>query len=278
MEMNTPGERARAIESWLMFWHDAGADDAYADAPVDRRAPLAPVLPLPGQRVGQAATQGLVALPERITSAPTLDAAVAEARRTAREASSLDELKEAIAAFDGCPLKSQGASQSVFARGNGAGRLLVIGEAPGAEEDRTGEPFAGEAGKLLDRILAAAALEGEAFITNSVFWRPPGNRTPSPDELAVCLPFLERTLELLKPQAVLLLGAAAARAVLASPAGIMRLRGQWHDWRLGEGGVSVPAMATFHPAFLLRQPQAKRETWADVLAVRARLDDAQTVA
>lgn len=278
MEMNTPGERARAIESWLMFWHDAGAEDAYAEAPVDRRAPLAPVLPLPGQRVGQAAPQGLVASPERITSAPTLDAAVAEARRIAREASSLDELKEAIAAFDGCPLKSQGASQSVFARGNGAGRLLVIGEAPGADEDRTGEPFAGEAGKLLDRILAAAALEGEAFITNSVFWRPPGNRTPSPDELAVCLPFLERTLELLKPQAVLLLGAAAARAVLASPAGIMRLRGQWHDWRLGEGGVSVPAMATFHPAFLLRQPQAKRETWADVLAVRARLDDAQTVA
>ncbi len=278
MEMNTPGERARAIESWLMFWHDAGADDAYADAPVDRRAPLAPVLPLPGQRLGQAAPQGLVASPERITSAPTLDAAVAEARRIAREASSLDELKEAIAAFDGCPLKSQGASQSVFARGNGAGRLLVIGEAPGADEDRLGEPFAGEAGKLLDRILAAAALEGEAFLTNSVFWRPPGNRTPSPDELAVCLPFLERTLELLKPQAVLLLGAAAARAVLASPAGIMRLRGQWHDWRLGEGGVSVPAMATFHPAFLLRQPQAKRETWADVLAVRARLDDAQTVA
>ncbi|MFN4287337.1 MAG: uracil-DNA glycosylase family protein [Brevundimonas sp.] len=276
MVMSNPGDAARAVESWLMFWHDAGADDAYADAPVDRRAPLAPVLPLPGQRGGIAAAP--VASPERITSAPTLDAAVAEARRMAREAASLDELKEAIAAFDGCPLKGQGASQSVFARGNGAGRLLVIGEAPGADEDRTGEPFAGEAGKLLDRILAAASLEGEAFITNSVFWRPPGNRTPSPDEQAVCLPFLERTLELLKPQAVLLLGAAAARVVLASPAAITRVRGQWHDWRLGEGGVSVPAMPTFHPAFLLRQPQAKREVWADVLAVRARLDDAQTVA
>lgn len=196
----------------------------------------------------------------------------------ARAAGSLDELKEAIAAFDGCPLKGQGASQSVFARGNGTGRLLVIGEAPGADEDRMGVPFAGQTGQLLDRILSAAALEGEAFITNSVFWRPPGNRTPAPDEQAVCLPFLERTLELVKPQAVLLLGAAAARAVLASPAAIMKVRGHWHEWRLSEGGTSVPAMATFHPAFLLRQPQAKREVWADVLAVRARLDDARTVA
>ena len=149
---------------------------------------------------------------------------------------------------------------------------MVIGEGPGADEDRLGQPFVGRAGKLLDRMLAAAGLTDKVFITNTVFWRPPGNRTPTPQEQAVCAPFVERAFALLQPKAVLLLGAAAAKSVLQTEDGIMKMRGQWREWRLAEGGVSAPALPTLHPAFLLRQPQAKRQVWADMLELAARLD------
>ena len=135
--------------------------------------------------------------------------------------------------------------------------LVELGDAPAAQ---------------LDRMLAAAGLTDKVFITNTVFWRPPGNRTPSPQEQAACTPFVERTFALLKPKAVLLLGAAAARSVLQTEDGIMKMRGQWREWRLNEGAVSAPAMPTLHPAFLLRQPQAKRQVWADLLALAVRLE------
>ena len=124
----------------------------------------------------------------------------------------------------------------------------------------------------VDRMLAAAGLTDKVFITNTVFWRPPGNRTPSPQEQAACAPFVERTFALLKPKAVLLLGAAAARSVLQTEDGIMKMRGQWREWRLNEGAVAAPAMPTLHPAFLLRQPQAKRQVWADLLTLAVRLE------
>jgi DNA polymerase len=130
----------------------------------------------------------------------------------------------------------------------------------------------GKAGQLLDRMLKEAGLEGRVFITNTVYWRPPGNRTPTATEQAACAPFLERTLTLLKPKLVLVLGAAAAKSVLGTDEGIMRLRGHWKDWRLAEGNVSAPVMPTFHPAFLLRTPMAKKAAWADLLALAARLD------
>jgi DNA polymerase len=180
-------------------------------------------------------------------------------------------LAEAIAAFEECPLRGMGARQAVFARGNPQGSLMIVGEGPGAEEDARGQPFVGKAGQLLDRILTAADLLDEAFITNTVFWRPPGNRTPTPQEQAACAPFVERTLALLKPKAVLLVGAAAAKAVLKTDDGIMRTRGQWREWRLAEGGIAAPVMATLHPAFLLRQPQAKGLVWKDILDLSARL-------
>ena len=250
-----------ATESLLAFWRDAGVVAWFEDAPVDRTH----VQPPPALKAVAKATAAVT---------PVVDAsdALAEARRLAAGADTLEALGMAIAAFEGCPLRGLGARQSVFARGNPEAEVLVIGEGPGAEEDARGQPFVGKAGQLLDRMLAEAGLEGRVFITNTVFWRPPGNRTPTPAEQAVCAPFVERAFALLKPKAVLLVGAAASKAVLGVDEGIMKLRGQWREWRLAEGGVSAPALPTLHPAFLLRQPIAKRQAWADMLSLAARLD------
>jgi DNA polymerase len=255
---------AAATESLLAFWRDAGVDACFGDAPVDRTH----VEPPPAVKAVAKATAAIT---------PAVDAsdALAEARRLAAGADTMEALGQAIAAFEGCPLRGLGARQSVFARGNPEGEVLVIGEAPGAEEDERGQPFVGKAGQLLDRMLKEAGLEGRVFITNTVFWRPPGNRTPTPAEQAVCAPFVERAFALLKPKVVLLVGAASSKSILAVDEGIMKLRGRWREWRLAEGGVSAPALPTLHPAFLLRQPMAKRQAWADMLALAARLDDGE---
>lgn len=259
--MNAQALDTAAAESLLAFWRDAGVDACFEDAPVDRTH----VAPPPAVKAVAKATASVVALPA------TGDAA-AEARRLAAGADTLEALGQAIAGFTGCPLRDMGAKQAVFARGNPQAPVMVIGEGPGAEEDERGQPFVGKAGQLLDRMLAEAGLKDQVFITNTVFWRPPGNRTPSPAEQAACAPFLDRAFFLLKPKAVLLLGAAAAKSVLSVDEGIMRLRGNWKEWRLAEGNVSAPVMPTFHPAFLLRTPMAKKAAWADVLALAARLD------
>jgi DNA polymerase len=259
--MNALNPEIAATESLLAFWRDAGVDACFEDAPVDRTFIPAPL--------EQKATLKAVAA----VSAPTdIGGAVSEARRLAAGAGDLDALKEAIAAFSGCPLRDMGASQAVFARGDPRAPSLVIGEGPGADEDAQGAPFVGRAGKLLDRMLDAAGLLDKVFITNTVFWRPPGNRTPTPQEQMVCAPFVERAFALIQPKAVLLLGAAAARSVLKTDEGIMKTRGHWREWRLNEGGVAAPVLPTLHPAFLLRQPMAKRMAWADVLALAAKLD------
>ena len=250
-----------SAESLLAFWRDAGVDACFGDAPVDRTH----VEPPPAVKAVAKAVAAVT---------PVVDAssAISEARRLAAGADTLEALGQAIAAFEGCPLRGLGARQSVFARGNPEAEVMVIGEGPGGEEDERGQPFVGKAGRLLDRMLAEAGLEGRVFITNTVFWRPPGNRTPTPAEQAVCAPFVERAFALLKPKAVLLVGAAASKAVLGVDEGIMKLRGQWREWRLAEGAVSAPALPTLHPAFLLRQPMAKRQAWADLLALAARLN------
>ncbi|MEH6664130.1 MAG: uracil-DNA glycosylase [Brevundimonas sp.] len=259
--MNAPNPEIAATESLLAFWRDAGVDACFEAAPVDRTFVPAPV--------EQKATLKAVA---SVSASTDIGGAVAEARRLAAGAGDLDALKDAIAAFTGCPLRDMGASQAVFARGDPGAPVLVIGEAPGTEEDAQGAPFVGRAGKLLDRMLGAAGLLDKAFITNTVFWHPPGNRSPTPQEQVVCAPFLERAFALLQPKAVLLLGAAAARSVLKTDEGVMKVRGQWREWRLNEGGVAAPVMPTLHPAFLLRQPMAKRMAWADVLELAAKLD------
>jgi uracil-DNA glycosylase family 4 len=262
--MNAQPHDIAAVESLLAFWRDAGVDACYGEAPVDHTH----VAPPPAVKAVQRATASVVAPLVGVNA----DEALAQARKMAADAATLQDLAAAVAAFDGCALRGLGATQSVFGRGNPDAPVLIIGEGPGAEEDRMGQPFVGKAGQLLDRMLNAAGLDGKVFITNTVFWRPPGNRTPSPQEQAVCAPFVERAFAILKPRAVLLLGAASAKSVLQTDEGIMKLRGRWNEWRLAEGAVSAPVMPTLHPAFLLRQPQAKRQVWADLLAFSAKLD------
>ena len=173
--------------------------------------------------------------------------------------------------FDGCALKAT-ATTTVFADGNPAADLMLVGEGPGAEEDRLGLPFVGASGKLLDRMLAAIGRDrSRAYITNVVYWRPPGNRTPTPAELALCLPFVERHIALARPKVLVLSGGTAAKTLLARSEGITRLRGRWLDYRPGEADVTIPTIATFHPSYLLRTPSSKREAWRDMLAVQRKL-------
>lgn len=199
------------------------------------------------------------------------DAAVADAQQAAGQATTLAALQAALSGFDGCGLKAT-AKNLCFYRGAEQARVMVIGEAPGRDEDRSGMPFVGRAGQLLDKMLAAIALdEAEVHITNVVYWRPPGNRTPTPHEVLVCRPFLERQIELVAPDIVLTVGGPAAKAILDTTQGIMRTRGKWGQFEIA-GGSSVTVMPTLHPAYLLRTPAAKRLAWRDLLAVRARLD------
>ena len=261
--MNAQTAEFAATESLLAFWRDAGVDACYLDAPVDRTH----VEPPPALKAVAKATASV----STITMTDARDA-ISDARRLAAAANDLDALAAAVAGFEGCGLRTQGARQAVFGRGVHDAQVLIIGEAPDEEDDAHGQPFAGRTGRLLDRMLAAAGLTDKVFITQSVFWRPPGGRSPEAREQGVCLPFVERAFALIQPKAVLLLGAAAAKSVLQTDEGIMKLRGQWREWRLAEGGVSAPALPTLHPAFLLRQPQAKAHVWADILSLAARLD------
>jgi len=261
---------AALAESLLAFWADAGVDAMLLDEAVDRieagkvMPPVRPATPVavasaPIGRVGPAT--------------PDVSAAVAQAQAAAAAAQDLDALVAAIAAFEGCPLRYEGAAtKAVVFRGDPTAPLMVIGEGPGAEEDARGEPFVGRAGKLLDRMLAAAGLDNRVLITNTVFWRPPGNRTPTPAEQAVCAPFLERIIALVQPRMLLLAGGASAKAVLKREEGILSLRGRWLEWKSADGAMELPAMPTLHPAFLLRQPGAKKRAWQDLLTLTERLD------
>lgn len=203
-------------------------------------------------------------------SATPPDAAELAARTIAHQARDLGELEAALGAFDGCGLKAT-AKSLCFYRGAPRARLMIIGEAPGRDEDLEGKPFVGRAGQLLDKMLKAISLgEGDVHITNVVYWRPPGNRTPTPQESQVCRPFLERQIELVAPDVLLLLGGAAAKQVLDTAEGIMRIRGKWRE--ITRGTRTLRTMATLHPAYLLRTPAAKRLAWRDLLAIQAALE------
>ena len=188
----------------------------------------------------------------------------------AASATSLAELKAALEGFDGCALKRT-ATNTVFADGVAEGGIMLIGEAPGRDEDRVGKPFVGRAGQLLDKMLASIALDRKtnAYITNVINWRPPDNRDPAPEEAAACLPFLRRHIELANPGVIILLGAVAARHVVGISDGIMKLRGRWLEYRVGDR--MVPLMPTLHPAYLLRQPAHKKLAWRDLQAVREKM-------
>jgi uracil-DNA glycosylase len=201
------------------------------------------------------------------TAAP--DAAALAARDAARAAPDLETLRAVLERFDGCALKAT-AKSLCFYRGSPQARLMIVGEAPGRDEDLQGKPFVGRAGQLLDKMLAAIGLsEDDVHITNVVYWRPPGNRTPTPQEVQVCRPFLERQIELVAPDILMIMGGSAANALLDMEGGIMRQRGRWREFAVG--GRTVPAMPTLHPAYLLRTPVAKRLAWRDLLAIQERL-------
>jgi DNA polymerase len=256
----------------LLEWHRAmGVDEAIAGTPQDwfAREPRADANPA---SLGGASAQEIQHKPLERPKAPAAQpppADVMGARELARSAKSLDELRALLENFDGCGLKKT-ASRLCLSRGSQTARLMLIGEAPGKDEDIQGEPFVGRAGQLLDRMLAAIGLtEADVYITNLVFWRPPGNRTPSPEEVQVCQPFVERQIELLSPKILVFLGNAAAKQLTGATEGIMKLRGKWLTYPLGPG---IRAMAILHPAYLLRTPIAKRLAWRDLLAIRDALD------
>jgi DNA polymerase len=260
---------ARAVESLLAFWADSGVDAALADAAENRLAAGA----LPAARLVEGAEPVTLtaAAPAPAAGESETDFAIAQARAAAASAETLAALEASIAAFDGCTLKAS-ARRAVFARGDPDAPVMIIGEAPGGDEDIQGLPFVGRAGQLLDRMLAAAGLAERVYITNTVFWRPPGNRTPTAAEQAICAPFVERAIALARPKALLLVGGASAKFLLGRSEGILTLRGRWFEWRSADGPLEIPALPTLHPAFLLRQPAAKKKSWADLLMLAERLD------
>jgi len=261
----------------LRWYLDAGVDETIGEVPVDRYAA--------SQRLQQTRAAAAQAGPPTRQPAPAPfpprpgppGAAAAgpaipgTAAHIAAGCSTLAQLRIALEGFEGLPLK-HAASSTVFADGNPEAAVMCIGEAPGQEEDRRGLPFVGPSGKLLDRMLKSIGLDrGTAYITNVVPWRPPANRKPTPDEVAVCMPFVSRHIELVDPQVLILFGGAAASALLAKADGINRLRGRWFEFNSPGLPRPVPVLATFHPAYLLRTPEAKRDAWRDLLLVHKKL-------
>ncbi|MDN5926695.1 MAG: uracil-DNA glycosylase [Hyphomicrobiales bacterium] len=229
----------------------------------DRRSTASPSPP------GISRTNGEVSRPRHAAAIPD-GAQVARARELAREARTLDELRQQLAAFDGCNLKFT-AKNLVFADGNAEADLMLVGEAPGRDEDIEGLPFVGRSGQLLNRMLAAIGRDRQsAYIANVIPWRPPGNRTPTPIETEICRPFIERQIELVAPKVLVTLGNPSTKTLLNTQVGIMRIRGNWQEHRTA-GGLAIPAMPTLHPAYLLRNPAAKKLAWRDFLEIKARL-------
>lgn len=260
----------------LEFLLAAGVDIAIGDEPVDRRTAVAsPAAAQPASASGEkpARASEVRQVPPRapvIAGTVAPDDAVMEARRRAAEAETLDQLRALMESFDGCGLKNT-ASRLVFADGRPGARLMIVGEAPGRDEDEIGRPFVGRAGQLLDKMLAAINLtRDDVYIANTVPWRPPGNRTPTPQEIAILQPFIARQIELSAPEILFTLGAPATQTLLGQKEGILRLRGRWFDYSCGKR--SIPALASLHPAYLLRQPAQKALAWRDLRALKARLD------
>lgn len=287
-----------------LMWHlDVGADEAIADEPTDwtqataralqaraeararmeaapppSEPPAGRPMPPPGAgsaSSGQRPATSFRPLPPSGAALPPASAAEADARTRAAQAGTLEELKAALAAFDGCALKHT-AMSLVFADGNPLARIMLVGEAPGEDEDRQGLPFVGVSGRLLDRMLAWIGLDRRSddpsravYITNILPWRPPGNRSPTTAEIVACQPFIERHIALVNPDILVLLGGTSAKTLLARSEGITRLRGRWFDYTPA-AGRSIPALPLYHPAYLLRSPIQKRDAWRDLLALKRR--------
>lgn len=280
------------LRELLSFYADAGVDEALNEEPVNRfdesatkkPKPPRPEAPTargssgddearqyPGSGVVQHDTARTPPAPSPAMPAAVPDEAQAGfARQLAASAETLDQLREAVASFDGCNLKFT-AKNTVFSDGNPQAKLMLVGEAPGRDEDIEGRPFVGRSGQLLDRMLAAIGLDrSSVYIANVIPWRPPGNRTPTPHETQICRPFIERQIELVNPAVLVHLGGASAKTLLNTSEGILRLRGNWKGYATASGAV-IPAMPTLHPAYLLRTPAHKKLAWRDFLEVKMRL-------
>ncbi len=278
-----------AARELLAFYLDAGADALLGEAPVDRMADEAIRPPSPGSGGSDSEARPLPSPPPQAgegksrnsppqagegksrspAAPPAPEVAIMAAREAATSAKSLDELRVLLENFQGCALRAT-ATQLVFADGNPEGRVMFVGEAPGYEEDVTGRPFVGRSGKLLDRMMEAIGLDRRrAYIANVVPWRPPGNRTPTPQETAICLPFIRRQIELADPDILVCLGQPATQTLLGTKEGITKTRGRWFKYHTGSR--EIRALATYHPAFLLRSPLQKRLVWRDFLALKKAL-------
>ena len=265
--MAEPGGRRALARRQLAWLVESGADEALGADARDRFAPAPRIQPAPAPPPAAPEPRVRPAPPALASTAALIE----RARETAEAAATVADLAREVAAFDGCAL-SRTAKTTVFADGNPAADLMLIGEAPGAEEDRRGLPFVGAAGQLLDRMLAAIGRDrGSAYITNMVYWRPPGNRNPTTEEMALCRPFVDRHIALVQPQVLVCLGAISAKSLLARNDGITRLRGRWFEVQPAGLDRPVATIAIFHPAFLLRQPSQKRLAWRDLQAIRQRL-------
>lgn len=267
-------EPAPNVRQLLAFYLEAGVDCALAEEPVNRLAepdapPAAVIRESAPARVVREAPAAVPAVP-RSETAPAPEAAIASAREAARTAPTLEALRALLENFEGCALKNT-ATRLVFADGNPEARIMFVGEAPGRDEDIEGLPFVGRSGKLLDRMIAAIGLDrSKAYIANVIPWRPPGNRTPTPQETQICLPFIQRQIELVNPDVLVTLGNPSTQTLLSTRDGIMKTRGKWFDYDTGTR--SIRAMATFHPAYLLRSPSYKRMSWQDLRAIAKALE------
>ncbi len=290
--MNAMTPELAGLEAVLDFYVEAGVDAALDEIPHDRFAEEAlhsqgkvsrsqPEIPLHREQgAGGSPVAFSVQTPARTASPlaasqPPIsvlpEQAVNDARERAASATTLDELERILASFDGCALKF-GAKNLVFADGSPNGRVMLVGEAPGADEDRLGRPFVGRSGQLLDLMLAAIGLDRSGvYIANVIPWRPPGNRTPTPQEVAICKPFIVRQIELAAPDILVTLGGPATQALLDIREGILKTRGRWFSYQAREKSIQV--LAALHPAYLLRQPLQKRLAWRDMLALRQSLDN-----
>jgi DNA polymerase len=279
-------DRDKAARELLAFYQEAGVDALLGETPIDRFADAPPAIAAPAPPVQAAAVdraKPAAAPPRREILArdlesrgrasnlppPSPDAAVAAAREAAKTAASLDELRAILEGFDGCALKAT-ATRLVFADGNPQARVMFVGEAPGRDEDLEGLPFIGRSGKLLDLMMAAVGLDRKsAYIANIIPWRPPGNRDPSPQETAICLPFIRRQIEVANPDVLVCLGKPSAVTLLDIKEGITKARGRWFIYHTGTRDIR--ATVTLHPAYLLRQPLSKRLVWRDFLAIKKAL-------
>jgi len=269
-----PPESAPTVQQLMAFYLEAGVDCALSEEPFDRLSDPENIPGFGEPRLAQPIRAAVPVSGGRIEAGPGTEAAILSAREAARTAPTLEALRALLESFDGCALRST-ATQLVFADGNPQARIMFVGEAPGREEDLEGLPFVGRSGKLLDRMIAAIGLDRtNAYIANVIPWRPPGNRTPTPQETQICLPFIQRQIELVNPDVLVTLGNPSTQTLLATREGIMKTRGKWLEYDTGTRVIR--AMATFHPAYLLRSPSYKRMAWQDLRAIAKALEQASS--